>query len=151
MKKISLIFAILFLTCCQNNAPKPTDLLSDKDMHRVLIAVHTLEARLLEQNYNLIDSAQVAFQNAEKQLFKDLKIPYTRYKNSYDFYLKAQPERLEEIYKVVIDSLEKREKKASAFAPFAPRPDTTQKNTQDTTLLKKRERKRGRLLHKVPQ
>jgi hypothetical protein len=108
--------AILLLTClpfwsCQKQEAKPNDILDAKDIQKVLIELHTLEAIILEKNYNLLDSAQVAYQTGEKKIFEKLKIPYKRYKRSYDHYLRTEPQQLEKIYAVVIDSLKKREQK----------------------------------------
>jgi hypothetical protein len=132
MYKKIYTFACIFLLCqCQAYIAPPKDLLKPEALQKVLVEIHSLEALLLEKNYNSIDSAQVAFQEAEKKIFKKNKLSYQTYKNSYAYYLKAKPEKLDQIYKIVIDTLEKREKKI---------PNTN--TPADSTLLKKQERKR---------
>lgn len=138
-------FSFLFLLglCqCQTQNAKPDNLLSLKDMTKALIEVHTLEARIQEHNYNLLDSAQVAYQDAEKKLFQKLKITYKQYKNSYDYYLKEQPETLDNIYIVVIDSLRKREAKAPSVES---KKDTSFNHKQNAKLASQKDSIMGRL------
>lgn len=148
-KIIYTIFLLLVLSQCQPEAAKPEKMISMEEMQKILVDIHSLEALLLEKNYNLIDSAQVAYQNAEKELFKKHKITYKHYKDSYDYYLKAEPAKLDSIYKVVIDTLEKREKKMPSpeikINPINP--------IIDSTKSKMRERGVGSILKrdKKPQ
>ena len=139
-KIIYTTLLIWILSNCQNSTAKPEKLLSLAEMQKILVDIHSLEALLLEKNYNLIDSAQVAYQDAEKGLFKKHKISYKHYKSSYDYYLKVQPEKLDAIYKAVIDTLEKREKRIPlpALNPNLIQPAV------DSTKLKGRERKYGK-------
>lgn len=136
-KNIYTLFLILVFCQCQNQTAKPEKLISLVEMRQILVDIHTLEALLLEKNYNLMDSAQVAYQEAEKLLFKKHKITYKHYKNSYDYYLKAQPEKLDGIYKIVIDTLEKKEKR---IPQPKLNPDVINPST-DSTKIKNRERK----------
>ena len=133
---------LLGLCQCQTQTAKPDNLLSLKDMAKALIEVHTLEARIQEHNYNLLDSAQVAYQDAEKKLFQKMKITYKQYKNSYDYYMKEQPEALDNIYIVVIDSLRKREAKAPSVES---KKDTSFKNKTNPKLISQKDSIMGRL------
>jgi hypothetical protein len=136
-------FLLLCGLCqCQTESAKPANLLSPADMTKALIEVHTLEARIQEHTYNLLDSAQVAYQDAEKKLFQKLKITYKQYKNSYDYYMKEQPEALDNIYVVVIDSLRKREAKAPSVEA---KKDTSLKNKPNPKLISQKDSIMGRL------
>jgi|GEM_PF-738194 len=114
-QKIFLLSSLLLLClqCRQGSIQPDTKLLSIKEMGTVLIEIHALEALILERNYNLLDSAQAAYQAGEKGIFKKAKISYTQYKSSYAYYLRENPQILDDIYLVVIDSLSKREQKAT--------------------------------------
>ncbi len=156
MKLLFIYGCMLYALCqCQPQQAIPNDkLLSPTELCKVLIEIHTLEARILERNYNLVDSSQIAYQRAEKEVFKKLKIDYTQYKNSYAHYLREKPIVLEKVYAIVIDSLQNRAQKAKKVIEKGGKKDSLQKvnilPAAPKTFLDKQKNMR-RNLKKMPE
>ena len=100
--------AILLLTRCKNGE-KPTQLLSEAEMTRVLMEVYISEEKISRLNLNR-DSAEKVFELARPYIFERIGVPDSIFLESYNYYV-AHPEELDKIYAVVVDSLNLREQK----------------------------------------
>ncbi len=95
----------------------PPNLLSKEEITSLLIQIHLLEARL-ESSRLPPDSARALFQSQQSELMWEHKVPETdsAFERSYRYYATHNKD-LDEIYAVVIDSLQAQEKKMGG-TPF---------------------------------
>lgn len=109
MKQI-VIFLLLTITACSPAAvKKPSDLIEEGKMIKILADIHLAEGRVSKLNLQSNDSSQMIYQVLEKRIFKKYQIDTTAYRQSYRYYL-SQPDDFNEIYKKVVKDLEAREK-----------------------------------------
>ncbi len=95
------------------DVPPPAQLLPKEKMVSILVQLHLLEARV-EASRLPIDSARALYQSEQRNLLWQNQIPESDsvLQRSYRYYAINRKD-MEEIYKAVIDSLEKREAKMS--------------------------------------
>ncbi len=99
------IIISLAMACHHNDLPE--DIMPPEQMISYLVDLHLAEASV--QNLRLKrDSAKVIFAAREKYLLKEHQITDSLFIKSYNYYLR-HPDKLEEIYGAVVDSLSLRE------------------------------------------
>jgi hypothetical protein len=112
----ALAASLLLATSCTRpeEVPKPANLVPKDQMASLLVRLHLLEARI-ESSRLAPDSARSLFLAQQRSLLWQRRISETdsSFERSYRYYA-SHGKDLDEIYKVVIDSLEKVEKRFSA-------------------------------------
>jgi predicted RNA polymerase sigma factor len=101
----------------------PPQLLSKSEMVGLLVQLHLLEARV-EASRLSPDSARALFQQQKSEILRKNNVSEkdSVLQRSYRFYAVNRKD-MDEIYKVVIDSLERRTTKLNASTqPVPPRP-----------------------------
>ncbi|HMP98231.1 MAG TPA: DUF4296 domain-containing protein [Cyclobacteriaceae bacterium] len=110
--KANALFAVLMISiglfACRSER-SPGEVLSEKEMVKVLIEIYMAEARVMEMHVDR-DSAERVFQAYEQRIYQKLNIPEEDYKRSYQYYLENSS-KLEKIYTAVVDSLSLREQR----------------------------------------
>ena len=113
---------LLAAACERPEAPvPPANLLSKEQVTSVLIAVHLLEARV-EASHLGGDSARALFLSEERGILQRNRISAddSSFQRSYRYYA-VHDKDMEDIYKVVLDSLGRRAAKVNAQpAPAHP-------------------------------
>lgn len=100
------------ISCSKKETEIPPGVLSRKEMVRVLIDVHLLEAKV-KKLYLSKDSSQAVYDHYEKMLFDDLGITQEQYEQSTEFYV-DHIDDYKPIYDQVVDSLLARQKSNKA-------------------------------------
>ena len=115
-----LVLALLTGCATPEEVPPPAQLLPKEKLVSLLVQLHILEARV-EGSRLSSDSARALFQQQKKEILrknnvseKDSVLP-----RSYRFYA-VNHKDMDEIYKVVIDSLERRSTKLSGGTAPTP-------------------------------
>lgn len=108
MKNIFLVIILLTVLSCGESENKPEKLLPKAKMVEMLIDIHILESEM--QNLRLKkDSSQLLYNSFERDIFKNNNVDKEAYLRSFEYYL-DDVDAMEEIYNVVIDSLNFMEK-----------------------------------------
>ena len=110
-----LPLALLAAACERPEAPvPPATLLGKEQVASVLLAVHLLEARV-EASHLGGDSARALFLSEERKILQrnHISADDSTFERSYRYY-SVHDKDLEEIYKVVLDSLSQRAAKMGA-------------------------------------
>lgn len=108
MKKIILLFCILFLGSCtsiEDRVAIPDTVLSQEKMSEVLVDVHLLEASLNVSTYNR-DQVVVSTIYPNSDVLKKNNVTKKQYQESFDFYSR-NPLLLTEVYQLVLNNLSK--------------------------------------------
>ncbi|MFY0627248.1 MAG: DUF4296 domain-containing protein [Reichenbachiella sp.] len=111
MKNIFLIAIASFLFSCSTESKKPQDLISKTDMVSIISDIHMLEAKLIRLRVKK-DSLRKVYNAFERALFKEHGTTKEVYERSYAYYT-ANPELLESIYEIAVDSLNVLEQQAT--------------------------------------
>ncbi|TGE06507.1 DUF4296 domain-containing protein [Hymenobacter fodinae] len=100
-----------WLQACQKpeDVAPPSKLLPQDKMVSVLVNIHILEAQV-DASALPSDSARALFLQQKKELFKRYGVTDSSFRQSYRYYA-VHDKDLDDIYKIVIDSLGKREQK----------------------------------------
>ena len=100
----------------------PDQLLSKEELERVLVQLHLLEAQV-ESSRLSPDSARALFQQQKSEILRKNNISEkdSVLQRSYRFYA-VNHKDMDEIYKVIIDSLEHRATKLNSSAHTMPQP-----------------------------
>lgn len=107
--KILLICYVLLLVACSKEDEAPDDLLPKDKMVPLLIDIYVGESRV--NNLRLSrDSSMAIFEVYEGELFKQHEVTDSAYRRSMTYYYN-HPKELEEIYGIVLDSLNLREQR----------------------------------------
>jgi Domain of unknown function (DUF4296) len=105
MKKILIgLLGFCLICACTKKDEKVFTLIPKPKMVALLIDIHIAEATVLEKGYLYPDSAQLEYANLEAGIFRKHAIDTAFYRKSYQHYAR-NPQLLDEIYKIVIDSL----------------------------------------------
>ena len=108
MKNIFLVFTLIVVFSCGESENKPDKLLPKQKMVEMLIDIHILESEI--QNLRLSkDSSQLLYNTFEREIFENSGVDKDLYRTSFAYYLE-EVEDMEEIYEIVIDSLNFMEK-----------------------------------------
>lgn len=110
----------LSLAACQKpeEVAPPRQLIPRDKMIRLLVELHTLEARTDGAGLPT-DSARALFREAQKSLYWRYEVNDSAFTQSYRYYA-VHNKDLDEIYAVVVDSLALREVRQQASSPTAP-------------------------------
>jgi predicted HAD superfamily phosphohydrolase len=101
-----LVIIILMAVSCLSERSSDS-LMDEREMTSYLIDLHIAEASV--QNLRLAkDSAKIVFAAREKLLLLEHNITDSIFINSYNYYLE-NPEKLQEIYSTVVDSISLRQ------------------------------------------
>ena len=120
---IGLLLALLTGCSMPEEVLPPPQLLSKNEMVSLLVQLHLLEARV-ESSRLSPDSARALFQQQKSEILRKNNVSEkdSVLQRSYRFYAVNRKD-MDEIYKVVIDSLERRTTKLNASTqPVPPRP-----------------------------
>ena len=109
MRKIFFIALLTLFGCFGKNKRIPDDVLSRKEMARVMTEMHVLEARIFKL-YVKPDSAEVLFDHYEELLLDSLQVSKETYEKSLEFYL-SDAKNYEKVYEQVVDTLLSRQKR----------------------------------------
>nr|WP_262898939.1 DUF4296 domain-containing protein [Hymenobacter piscis] len=108
------------LSACQKSeeVPVPPRLIASEKMVRLLVELHTLEARADGAGLPL-DSARALFRQEQKKLYRQFNVTDSVFTRSYRYYA-IHGKDLDAIYSAVVDSLARREtRRRPADAPPA--------------------------------
>jgi len=127
------LFAILILfilpSCMEPVEQKPSYILSEDSMVRIMIDIHLLEAATAQKSLPR-DSSILVYLLYEKDLFKKYGINDSIYKKNLDYY-SSHPTYMLAVYEKVVDSLSWQEEKGGK------QNNPNQNNIQkDTTVIK---------------
>ncbi|MBD2769995.1 DUF4296 domain-containing protein [Hymenobacter sp. BT664] len=113
---------LLVVPACERpeEPPQPEELLPKEKMIPILADLQVLEARV-ENSHLRPDSAQALFQAQQKSLFWQQSITDSAFHRSYRYY-GMHGKDLEEIYQVVIDTLNQRAAKLEYYSKPNPTP-----------------------------
>ncbi len=111
MKNIFLIVLFAAVLGCSEKAEKPKDLISSDEMALILVDIHKLEAKLANLRVSN-DSMRKVYNTFEREMLVEHGTNREAYSRSYEYYI-SQPKLMEEIYEVVVDSLNVSEQQAS--------------------------------------
>lgn len=111
MKKHFLIVLLLAVVACDKTADSNVELLSKREMVDILIDIHILEAKVNRLRLKT-DSAKAVYNSLEDDLFEEFNIQKTVYERSYQYYM-VNTKEMQEIYNVVVDSLNLRHQRAT--------------------------------------
>lgn len=103
-------FIFLLEACGPPAEPQPPNLLTKGKMTDILADIHLAEAQVGHQFPNR-DSAKMAFNLLEAQIFAKHNVSDSVFRQSYEYYLLYLKE-LDQIYEAVVDTLSLRELKA---------------------------------------
>lgn len=103
MKKLFPILAILMICSCSQKQEKPQDVLGPEKMAQVLLNVYQNEAVVRRINVPR-DSAIILLRHYQLRMYDSLAINDSIYYKSYRYYM-DHPKEFEQIYDVVIDSM----------------------------------------------
>ena len=103
------VFTLIGLASCKKEQSVPENLLTKDQMVKLLMEVHILEARVKRLAVPP-DSAKKIYNSFERRLFDELNVDRDVYESSYKYYL-AQMDIMDEIYSVVVDSLNVRQQR----------------------------------------
>ena len=100
---------LLVLAACQRpeEPPQPAGLLPKEKMITLLTELHVLEARV-ENSHLQADSARALYLSQQKILMRKQQVTDSAFQRSYRYY-GIHGKDLDNIYKIVIDTLKKRE------------------------------------------
>lgn len=102
MKKYFLLINVIVGFGCSSTVEKK-QVIPSETMVELLTEIHILEAQVDKLRLTK-DSSYLVYNTLEKEIFEKYKVNKKQYEDSYQFYLK-QPERLDKIYSIVVDSL----------------------------------------------
>ncbi|MBL6445978.1 DUF4296 domain-containing protein [Fulvivirga sp. 29W222] len=107
--KLLVICYVLLLVACSKEDDVPDDLLPKAEMVPLFIDIYIAESRV--NNLRLSrDSSMAIFDVYEGELFKQHEVTDSVYYRSMTYYYN-HPKQLEEIYSIVLDSLNLREQR----------------------------------------
>ncbi|RJE75321.1 MULTISPECIES: DUF4296 domain-containing protein [Reichenbachiella] len=95
------VLTLTFLNACKRD--RPEDVISKSKMTEILIEQHLLEAKVLLLKVRT-DSTNKVYNSLEQEIFEKYGVDKAMYEKSYQYYI-SKPELLDEIYEVVVDSL----------------------------------------------
>lgn len=104
MKIILSILSILLLACTSQNTEIPTDILSEKSFVNILKEVHLAEAAFELNKSKNMENAKGTLANSYQKIYKKHTINDAYFSKSLNYYA-SHPERLEDIYKTVLEKL----------------------------------------------
>ena len=102
---VALALVLILLSCSSDSVPE--GILPEDKMVKLLIKIHIAEAKIAT-SYLPGDSSIRQYKVFEDSAFKSEGTDKATYENSYKYY-GANPERLDKIYSIVVDSLSLRE------------------------------------------
>ncbi len=100
------------LLACQppeSGVEKPKNLIPPDKMAAALTEIHVAEARVGRMGLGSADSTELVFKRLRQQIFARQHIDTATFSKSYTYYV-AHPNKLETVYKIVVDTLEARTK-----------------------------------------
>lgn len=107
MKKLLYLLASFFLIACESKPTDPEWLLSDEKMQNILIEFYFEEAKIIDQRLAHNESTE-RFLAAKESIFNKYQVDSVVYRKTYEYYLQHNQDKLSKIYKVVVDTLQKR-------------------------------------------
>ncbi len=117
-----LILLVAWLTACQppeSGVEKPKNLMPVEQMAPILTEIHVAEARVGRMGLRSADSSAAVYARLRKQIFARQRVDTAAFSASYSYYA-AHPDKLEKLYKIIVDTLQARTQgpgSASATAP----------------------------------
>lgn len=109
IKKIVFCLLIVILISCGKGTKKPADVLEQDQMVKVLSEVYIAEQKVANLAFG-VDSSQRLFGAMRNLVFEKTGVPDSVFKRSMDYYME-HPKELEQIYAVLVDSLQLREQR----------------------------------------
>jgi hypothetical protein len=110
-KKYIFFVFVTMLIACNKPDERPAGILSHEEMVSVLAKVYVAEQKVAVLALGM-DSSQMVFDLMKERVFESAGVPDSTFKRSIDFYM-DRPKELEQIYSVLVDSLQLREQRTS--------------------------------------
>jgi hypothetical protein len=107
MRNLLYLFLGIYLMACESKPAEPEWLLSDEKMQNILIDFYYEEAKIIDQRFSHNESTE-KFLAAQEATFKKYQVDSVMYRKTYEYYLENNQDKLSKIYKVVVDTLQKR-------------------------------------------
>ncbi|MCV9386400.1 DUF4296 domain-containing protein [Reichenbachiella ulvae] len=95
------VLTLTFLNACKRD--KGENVISKSTMSEILVEQHVLESKVLLLKLRT-DSMTKVYNTLEKEIFDKHGIDKAQYEESYQYYM-TQPEVMDKIYEIVVDSL----------------------------------------------
>ena len=125
MKTKILIICYILLLSCTKETKVPDDVLPKSKMVPLLIDIYIGESRVNNMRLSR-DSSMAIFGVYEGELFKQHEVTDSVYRRSMSYYY-SHPDQLEDIYAVVLDSLNLREQRLKEKREKEEVPDVEKK------------------------
>ena len=112
MVRILVIYsAVILALSCQSPERKPSGVLSKNKMVQVLADVYITEEKVVRLNL-LTDSAALVAAVMRSKALQKSEVSDSVFSKSFDYYM-DHPKDMEEIYSVLVDTLQLREQRTS--------------------------------------
>ena len=110
MKKyFCILFCLVIVGCQEQSIKRPSHLIPEDKMVRILADLHTTEAQI-ESTISYPDTALMVYSKLEKQIWAKHDITEKQFRDTYDFYTSHLTE-MDKLYEIVTDTLIAREAK----------------------------------------
>jgi hypothetical protein len=106
--RTSYFLLFILLTACASEPEPPKNLIPEEKMALIMADIHLLESKVKGIRISS-DSAEAVFNHLEQKIFEKHNVERSAYVTSIKFYT-DHPDRLHDIYQVVVDSLMVRQK-----------------------------------------
>jgi len=103
MRKLTYIIAILTIVSCSGKEERPKGVIPPEKMALILSDIYLAEYKATNIGLRQ-DSAKVVLRHYELKIFEDHDTNDSIYKESFKYYLE-NPDKLEAIYDIVIDTV----------------------------------------------
>ncbi|RIV22522.1 DUF4296 domain-containing protein [Fibrisoma montanum] len=93
--------------CSTTEDTRPKNLIPQERMAEILTEVHLAEARVGRLGITTTDSSNIVYRRLEKGILKKYQVDTSAYTRSYVYY-SSHPDKMEAIYKQVVDNLKEK-------------------------------------------
>ncbi|MBL0766294.1 DUF4296 domain-containing protein [Marivirga atlantica] len=102
-KTLLFVFTILIIVSCSKKESVPNGIIPPEKMAQIIAEIYNAEYKVSHVGLKH-DSTKVVFRHYELKIFEDFNVSDSIYKKSFAYYLE-NPNELESVYDIVIDSL----------------------------------------------
>jgi hypothetical protein len=112
MRNLLFLLLCFYLLACENKLSEPEWLLSDEKFQNILIDFYYEEAKIIDQRFTHNESTE-KFLTVREAIFKKYQVDSVIYRKTYEYYLENNQDKLSKLYKVAVDTLQKRKELAN--------------------------------------